>query len=377
MRVGRLVVRGVATVFLLMAAGSCSGTGIAPTGQGSPLDASPSWFPAGDPVAYPRDAFLVGVGACGASTPLAQRSTCALQQAVEQIVLGVRSTVTATRERRCTRQTAGGGGAPARVMTECDMTSSGTAAGSLDLADTAPMDQHCNARGECFALVVLSRQDVAQRMRRAWSARHEEVRTALDQAAASDPLAAIGALHRALRAAARQDDVADTILAVAGPENAPARGVGDVLAQTAKVTGTTAICFLSFAPGLPADVVFAGATRTLAEHGFSRLVTDPSCRNAPIVVSFSGKTTESRGTAELGGASERDPPPGMAITTIEASGELGIASGAMGTRQAERLFARGVAESGDRARLDLIREVARQADLTVGRWLLGGEHHAN
>jgi len=252
------------------------------------------------------------------------------------------------------------------------MTSSGTSTGSLELANTSPVAQHCTDGVGCFALVALPRSDVAARLHRTWDARRGETDAALQQIVASDPVTGLAALGRATQLAAQQDDIADLIGAVEGQAAAPASAVATVRSRRTAMLDHIQVCFSSAARDWPAEAAFNLAIRSLGTSGFRHIRTATACPATDVRVSLSANTREIAGPTSLpAGLAGADVALG-GVVTIEVSGEVTVSTSDASLRRAVPMSARGVAESAERARREAAVEVAEQVDRAVQQLLLGG-----
>ncbi|TVR01740.1 MAG: hypothetical protein EA398_09360 [Deltaproteobacteria bacterium] len=329
----RLALLVLALVFA-GAASACAGAQTRDTGP-------PSWFPGGDRDAYPAGEWILGLGACGAETPQADRASCAAHRARRELAFSIRSEVEASVRMQSEAErerlwSTGRGGTDQSVTRETDrLADAGAVTTALEMVDVEPREVTC--RGEhCYAMVAVRRRDVAARVARELAEDELRLERHLQHARQGDTLQAIQSLAAA-ESLARGVDRAGLLhqsLTGINPVDPPA--VHRVHGLTRDLLSGASVCFASDLDEVPASEVFATSVARMRAMGFGEVRTAASehdCAGALVIFRFEG-------TSDLRWAHTTltDDQP----VTMEYVGFVHFSTARQGQQMSRRLTARGM-----------------------------------
>lgn len=323
---------------------------------------APDWYTAGDHPGFPRQQYLVGVGACSHPFAPAERAECASGRAVEQLVLSVRAEVTVLRQNRCTSKQSGSSGGESASRLDCTSVSEGASSATLGVVDTRPRAVACR-RDSCFALVAVPRSQVVEQLRQ----KRETLRARRGHLQATaknaDPIGAIQSLREAMAVVAREDELSEVIFAVTGvsePMFGPLvqKAITDLL-------GESRVCLSGAVAEIETSQLLSALSRSLTEFGFPKLSISTPADGCTIWVRVSGKLERSSVVA--------DTPTGgpRKLNQIWADCTVSLGLGDKPARLTTAVRARGLAESEARARAEAIADLVGEIERETMRLLRG------
>ena len=328
--------------------GACGApAGKAPTVNTLP-EGPPDWFPNGDSERYPPGKYLSAVGACGKEIPLAGRASCAAQNAREQIVLQIKSEVTARRESSKTMTVHSEQGS-SEASVSSTFTRGGSAEGSLELEDTPPVDQLCTRENDCYALVVLDREKFVGRLRSKNAEAQAKVASLVSTAQGADLLLALKSLGQAEALAVEMSERSH-LISVVSASGITAPSVHSEIAEARLATTSKhSVCLISTLNDVDPESLFAGVRKLLGELGFQKVSIGKGkgCKDDTLRISFEGTVTY-RVSKEISGAQISD-----------IRGHLSVEQGGETVGGTTPVAARGVSRDGTRSKDEAVEQVSK------------------
>jgi hypothetical protein len=306
----------------------------------------PVWYLTVD-ASYPASQYAVGRAACGVEIAAGERLSCAIERATEEALLQVRAHVASYRDRSCklvVTHAQSEDGVSSSAESVCSSQLSGHSEASLDVTNAAPREQTCDATA-CYALVALSRAELASNLEQGIAAQRASFDQLLALAQTTDLLSGLSLLGQAAMLVQPLGE-ADVLMAALRGGAALSANPGARLARArnARLLGTSA-CLRTSANGSPeAERVFASVSALLSEQGVGTVQLDSVCRTGSLLIDY---------TSRSGSSPAAEPSAsGSGLWTVHYEGRVRVSTpdGAV-SRECE-VQGRGVARSVETARRD-------------------------
>lgn len=324
----------------------------------------PSWYAANN--AYPAEQYLVGQAACGDEVAKEQRLTCAIARATEEAALTLGARVTAIREQACRLDTLHkkqDGVSESRAQSACRSSLEGHSEATLELVNASPREHTCDAQ-HCYALVVLSRTELASRVENSVAAQRTRFEQLTTRALSVDLLSGLSLLGEAEQLAGPLDQAATQLSALlptaASFQSYTARLVQARRARLLHVS----VCLQAETEAEPAaEAIFAPATVLLSEQGLDQVRIGSSCPAAALLIDYTPsepRAEPAKGSNELAG-----------LWIFRYAGVLRVSSGDGSVARERSVQGRGIARSEQSARRDAEERLATDVRAAIAELVLG------